>query len=508
MLHDAAYAPGGESARKIQPPTRPSLGTKSSLDFKIKPDGMDGARVRPKEKPVTTKPAKRKKQPQQMVYEEQEHQEKQERKYSRPILQSRARGSGGPPPRRYALDDLDGMNDEQIYRLLSEDPELHAAAMKAAEQGKWESRSEGNSRKRSTSAPAGSKKSRRSPPKRIQAVQAEKEVPYFQWAFLLALVGLAAFQVYKSTSRSGVKKTRASLSSTPGIKVKGGKQKKIKVKKAQNDLSMEKLDDGLVAKELLEPEVVLASADGKPVKSKSNGGGTAESKKLSNKKKKKSTPSSRAADTNEGKPRQETHVAPENENLKSKDYDLPMNMEVSNEFSSQESDEAWQTVAKSKASTNKASEKSSKSVQQNDLSIIEEPLEHSLKVKQEPDMEQLPDEVVSDTTKTNNGQKAFTCNESPSESANIEIVKQSVSQPESNHFSAIPEKKKKSKKNKKKQKQNTQSVDLPVCASTDDDEALAMQLQQQEENLALAETNGDDVADSAWEEVATKKKKA
>lgn len=487
MVQDAAYASGGEAARKIRRPNRPLVGSKSSLDFKIKNSGMDGVQGDSMEKPLTTKPTKRKKQPQQVMHEEQNRHEKQEQKNHRPILQSRARGSGGPPPRKYTLDDLDRMNDEQIYRLLAEDPELHAAAMKAAAE-------KGTPRKRSTSAPTGSQKSRRSPPKRIKEVQIEKEVPYFQWIVLLVLFGLGAFQAYKSHSRSTTKKTRASPSSTPGGKGKGGKQKKSKVKKAPDVTPTEKLDEVLVAKGLLEPDLVASPADSKAVKFKANGSGTADSKKPSSKKKKKSIPPSNATFTKEGDPKQKTpDVAPTDETLSAQANEpsvspdgVSINIGVSNELASNENDGAWQTVAKSKASASKGSEKTSKS---------------TLEVKQESDKANLED---ADPVKTN-GEKASTLNSSTEIE---EIVDLGVTQSASNSNNpTIPEKKKSSKKNKKKQKPVTPSVDVPLSASTADDEALALQLQQQEESLARAENNGDDVADSAWEEVATRKKK-
>jgi hypothetical protein len=513
MLHDAAYGSEGESARRIQRPSRPSVGSKSSLDFKIKNSGTDGVQGHTKEKPVTTKPTKRKKQPQPVMYEEQQEQQQHERveqKYSRPMLQSRARGSGGPPPRKYTLDDLDRMNDEQIYRLLAEDPELHAAAMKAAAEkstSRTSRRGSGTPRtKRSTSAPTGSKNSRKTPPKRIQEVPVEKEVPYFQWIILLALVGMGLYQAYKSHSRSAsAKKTRsAPSSSTAGGKVKGGKQKKIKLKKATDATPREKFDDALVAKGLLEPDLVTDTpADGKAVKSKVNGtGGNGDSKKLLNKKKKKSNPPSIAtAGTKEGAALHKVpDVTPKDKPLLSaKNNEKSSAPSMDARDSSQENnDDAWQTVAKSKAgsSITKGSE--------------------TVNVKK--DESDMAASGGSDTVKTN-GQKVVTSNpstgggETTPQPIDNEFANESATKLElinNNSTTHLEKKTTTSKKNKKnKQKPVTpSSVDVPGSASTVDDEALALQLQQQEESLARAQTtNGNDVGDSAWEEVATRKKK-
>lgn len=525
LLHDAAYISGGESTRKIQPPSRSSSGATTSLDFKIKSGTAGGTQGLSQEKPVTTKPGKRKIQPPQVIQEEQEQHHKHDQKVSRPLLQSRARGSGGPPPRKYSLEDLDRMSEEQIFRVLSEDPDLHAAAMKAAGKGNWGSRSGDKPRRRTTSAPTGSKKSRRSPPKRVQEEMAEKEVPYFQWIVLIVLVGLGIFQLYKSHARSGRKKSHALSSSNPGAKVKGGKPKKLKMKKAEKTAPKELLAAGLTAQKPEDHSFVSTLTNGnsgKNGKTSASVSAISDSKKPSNKKKKKPKQTSSDTDTKKGKPTEE-HPIPVSmdESLlgEEKFNDQPaasiddhesMNLVASKKSVSVDDEEAWQSVTKSKAGSTKGLEAA---LRQEDVATnmnVSEPVKPDVETKKQLEVKEKPvDDGIDSNKLKKNGQKASPSNAIADSKTATKSVGENETSPHttSNNNQSLSETKRSAKKNKKKQKPITAPFEPPATVSTDDDEALALQLQKEEENIATVATQVEDVNNFEWEEVATKKKK-
>ena len=89
----------------------------SSLDYRYKNDGSA----------TTTKPTKRKN-PQQ----QQQHQ--QNNQQQGPSYSTRARGSSGPPPRKYDLSQIETMDEYQLIQAIREDPEFAAAAAKYTNQ--------------------------------------------------------------------------------------------------------------------------------------------------------------------------------------------------------------------------------------------------------------------------------------------------------------------------------------------------------------------------------------
>lgn len=211
MLHETSFIASSIIPGHSHQFKRPPGFIASSLDYQLGAN-RGSSPYKEQNRPLTTKPVSTGK---TSIKEEQERERvKREREYQkqRDFLNgnpTRARGHYGPPSLSVqSLDDLENLTDDQVYKLLLEDPELHASFMKATDNKKKRL----GKKSHSTSAPVGARRARsgdnrnssskpsRSPTsKRSPKLgQVEKEVPYFQWLVILVVLGAVLNQIRKS----------------------------------------------------------------------------------------------------------------------------------------------------------------------------------------------------------------------------------------------------------------------------------------------------------------------
>lgn len=225
----------------------------SSLDYRYKNDGSA----------TTTKPTKRKN-PQQ----QQQHQ--QNNQQQGPSYSTRARGSSGPPPRKYDLSQIETMDEYQLIQAIREDPEFAAAAAKYTNQAIKESENQAP-----TTKPTGAKKARQDGyyrssdgnakditeyPEHIRELM-DSGVPVTQWVVLLLILGAIVFQMRKVLI--GPEKKKPALASANRNKTRGkesnskGKQKKQKKRpeaaKSSNE-AKEKPPTSIISKTIEKPK--------------------------------------------------------------------------------------------------------------------------------------------------------------------------------------------------------------------------------------------------------------
>jgi hypothetical protein len=531
MLHESSFATTAFTSSRSQ--RRAPGFIASSLDFKF---SATGATVAPNA--VTTKPGRNKKNndKQQQEQLEREKQYQQQRQY-RSGHPTRAQGNFGPPPHSVkSLEDLENMSEEQIYKLFMDDPDLHQEFIKATEKGGYNENTVPSTMptgakkaRRSARKPSNSSKSKRSStkPKNLKSKDVDREVPYFQWLFLFILICAAMYKIYKACSIPS--STKASK------KVVGRKQKKKKVEKLGNKISTKTI----VVEVKVKPNL--------PLDDKKGAEKVLSSKKKRRKKAPKARPTSSASAIVEEKENDPAQMRDQHHELdmdsedgssgnhgsQTAKVDLVFQMEaaLASSPSTNESDEAWQTVTKS----SKGGTKSKTTI---DPSLIKE-----TNVLDQPIAESMGDwDVVSEPKKEvveNVGEQSVEQSVKPSAEPPVEPpVEPSVEEPE------FIVKKKKTKKKKtgndnstNEEKKNivvkpietmkseaghaveanvivseVKHLEKPDIDSTEksetttvDDAALALQLHEKEVNFAMS--TGGNPQEEVWEEV-TKKKKA
>lgn len=529
MLHESSFATTAFTSSRSQ--RRAPGFIASSLDFK---SSATGAAVAPNA--VTTKPGRNKKSndKQQQEQLEREKQYQQQRQY-RSGHPTRAQGNFGPPPHSVkSLEDLENMSEEQIYKLFMDDPDLHEEFIKATEKGGY------NGNTVPSTAPVGAKKARRSAgrkpsnsskskssstkPKNLKSKDVDREVPYFQWLFLFILICAAMYKIYKVCS---IPTTTKALK-----KATGRKQKKKKVEKLGKKISTKKI----VVEVKVKPNLPLDDMEGAEKISSSK-----KRRKKKAPKTRPTIPSSAISEEKENDPAQMRDQEPDfdsvdgssgnNESQTAKVH-LVFQMEaaLASSPTTNESDEAWQTVTKS----SKGGTKSNTTI---DPSLVEE-----TNVLDQPIAESMGDgDVVSEPKKEaveHLGEQSVEPSVKSSAEPSVEPpVEPPVEEPE------FIVKKKKTKKKKGKdnstneEKENivvepiatmksgaghaveanemvseVKHLEKPDIDSTEksetatvDDAALALQLHEEEVNFARAA--GGNPQEEVWEEV-TKKKKA
>ena len=470
---------GGGGSQGEKQSMGPAKRGRSSLDYKV--------RTRSTEPITTTKPGKRKNSRQAL--EEQKARETAAAAAqldARMPIKSRARGSSGPPPRKFELSDLDGMSEAQILEALYADPDLAQSVAKMAEQMSTDGKSP------PPGAPAGARKNRRSP---LGSKKARKEfseypdhmrelmdggVPVMQWVILLALLGLALYQLRKILTLPDTKDQNKGR----GQRVKGSGKKG-----AKKDLGA--VEDTLRAIDIdtLEPAVVKQGASSKSPKK-----GAPAAKKKKKGKVNAGTPSKKQQ--KEMLSANETTGA--NEPVKEVDTTAPFTAPIQSAAASAADDDGagWQTVSKSSAPAppvSKDSEASngnsapSNSKASNGNSAPSNSKSSEGKPKAAPSAEEAPLAV--------HGKKENT-------------------PPAMNGSTAGKKKKKKKAKAGTSEEQpsskspaaGTIPKDKPEAKATDGDEVLAKKLQREEETVATSAAKGSAETD-VWEEVTARKRK-
>ena len=521
-------APSSVAAAKR---SRPS--SISSLDYKVRNTSK-------RDKLTTTKPVKRKAPPQQQPppdqqQKQQQQQQQQQHQYlNRRSISTRARGSSGPPPRKYDLSDLEGMNEEQILQALYEDPELAAAAAKAAEKAR---KDRGPSSKPST----GGERYYRASDGTVKAVGEYPEylremmdggIPVKQWIILLVLLGAGLYQLRKAivgpakhTSPSPPK----GKSSEKG-KSKGKNHKKVATRGSTSDVDkVAKEIEGNVDATLVTPRSMPAI----PIKKVSPSKGTTpkaasaspspppepvtSKKETGQKKKKKSkvvaSGSKKEETQNATSPTlfDEPSITRNEEGDRDTVATNATTAPIHEETATEDNNNGWQTVSKPR-STHVPEPETSPPPER----VAEE---RPKKVKAMADSDQPKKSTESEmTTPELKEEKAAgeqVPNEEPINGSSAKHEVESWDQQEAQTKSNKKNKKKKSKSEPVENKRVangsngavTNSEPEPEPASTEDDAKLALMLQKQEENFAKAEVAAAE-QEEIWEEVATKKKKA
>ena len=572
MLHESSFATSSITAsRGSHSLKRPPGFIASSLDYHQggimnSPNYAASASIE-KNMPLTTKPVPDKnviKERQEREQAEKERQYQQQRNYQNGNP-TRAQGNFGPPPHKIkTLEDLEHMTEDQIYKLFMEDPELHASFMKAAENGNWDGKNP------PTSAPVGARKARssgtsnspttgkssRSSTKRPQKKKVEemdKEVPYFQWLFILIVLAAIINQIRRAYIASVT--TTAKKGVTPhGKKVKGGKSKNKKGAKGTKKILPKKniepkrrsfsplkqhLKKETVVVATKKKEVAVVVADAVAVDTTTTTTTTelslserrsAGSKKKKVKSKQKSTPVADKDVMDQG--RQEPQPNLDSTNGSIADHELEQDAdktEIAVEIKSTASstpttdspDEGeWQSVDKSKGGK-KGKTVSPANVENNtndsleikednvstDKKITETKLDATTEDVKEPLAERTAHETAPKTSKNKPKKKTNNNNSSNVEKENTTNRHTTANKANANGSAAIVKEDKKVSKEESLEKSNMKAVKEK---STVDDAALALQLHKEEVNLARAvpANNKDDQQDDdVWEEVSTKKKK-
>lgn len=479
-------APAGANAKR----TRSS---KSSLDYKVRGSGMSA-----EEKPLmtTTKPGKRKNPQQQQ--QELEQQQQQQQLLNRRVQPSRARGSSGPPPRKWDLTDLEGLTEDELLQVLQEDPELAAAAQKAA-QGP------------PTKAPTGAKKAHRdryyrskdgsvkdtaAVPNHMKELM-DGGVPVIQWAILLVLLGAALFQL-RSILGGASTTDKKTVPSTRAI-AKGGKAAKKFKKKGATERTKKVEETPYVEKSVEETARLIettsttttattTTTSNQKKKTPGKKPTAALAKKQAPKKKKKVKANNGASLSKKEEQQEPDLVSTDGETDKAAaSLNIPIHTE------SAEDDGDWQTVTKS--GTAEPVAPPSKAKEKKPVALVEDPM---------PELtEEAYKEPVATKSKTANGSSET--KPKPAEEKAAAFSTPSGLGANSDNPPSDFETVKSNKNKKKKKKPLTKPAEESELDSTENDEALALRLQMQEENLAKGET--DSTKEVVWEEVSTKKKK-
>jgi hypothetical protein len=524
----------------------------SSLDFKPGAAGAaNAANV------VTTKPGRSKKNSNQQQEDlEREKQYQQRRRSGHP---TRAKGNFGPPPHSVkSLEDLENMTEEQIYKLFMEDPELHKEFIKAAGKGNQKVNDA------PSSAPVGARNGRRSEgrkpsqssrskrrstnTKTLRPDDLEREVPYFQWLFLLFLIGAAIYKIRKSYIISYETKESSGISK----KAIGRRQKK---KKKGGKLEKQTFTTKIILEDKVKPNPPREEIE------------AAEKRSSPRRKRKKKSPkmkSTTLSDATTGKEEEvqaqnqhqehekdleSTDVSSENNDPETAKLDLAAQFESDMSFSPtiDESDETWQTVTKSSKGERKINSFIAPNVEEKnvldhpvvgntgDSDVISEPEKGTIedccqeqKKESESKEEEKQNEIKEERNTSSNDEEEITNRneenqlKNASSNAEKEITKQNekkeeksaisnnekeisnTTQPITSKAGNITEGKKIVPESNHIEKPHTVSKE-ESSTSTEDDALLALKLHQEEVNLARAANSNPQ--EEAWEEVTTKKKK-
>lgn len=272
MLHEASFVTSSimtsSRNRKFK---RPPGYAASSLDYQPGVDGNDRITSSKNIRPINKKNDRNGLEKEQ-ANSEGEHQNRRRNP-------TRAQGNYGPPSQVESFKDIDNLTDEQLYKLLMDDPKFYESFMAAAGDKKKRIAS-GGEKQPKTSPPTGSRRARannsssrkptNSPFKRSSRNigRTEKEVPYFQWLFLFVMIGIALYQIRKSMA--------------PHVKAekngKGQHGQKGRSAKQKNRKSQTKTTIKMVG----EKEFVKFNDNGKsnPIVTEQSNGGSSASKKL------------------------------------------------------------------------------------------------------------------------------------------------------------------------------------------------------------------------------------
>jgi hypothetical protein len=576
MLHESSFATSSiTTSRGSHNSKRPPGFIASSLDYHqggiMNSPNYAASTSIEKNMRLTTKPVPDKnviKERQEREQAEKERQYQQQRNYQNGNP-TRAQGNFGPPPHKIkTLEDLEHMTEDQIYKLFMEDPELHASFMKAAENGNWDGKNP------PTSAPVGARKARssgtgsspttgkssRSSTKRPQKKKVEevdKEVPYFQWLFILIVLAAIINQIRKAYVASAA--TTAKKGVTPhGKKVKGGKSKnkkgangtkKILPKKdiepkrrSFSPLKQHLKKEAAVVATKKKEVVVVAAADTIAVDTTTTATTTTTtelslserrssgSKKKKVKSKQKSTPVADKVEMDQGrqKPKQTLDstngsIADHEQEQEADKTEIAVEMKsiASSTPTTDSPDEGeWQSVDKSKGGK-KGKTVSPANVENNiddsldikednvstDRKTMETKLDVTTEDVKEPLAERTAHETAPKTSKDKPKKKTNNNNSSNVEKENTTNGHPTANKANANGSAPIVKEDKKVSEEESFEKSNTKVVKEK---STVDDAALALQLHKEEVNLARAVTTNnrnDQQDDDVWEEVASKKKK-
>mmetsp|Transcript_7172 Transcript_7172/g.17515 ORF Transcript_7172/g.17515 Transcript_7172/m.17515 type:complete len:546 (+) Transcript_7172:14-1651(+) len=519
MLHESSFATSAFTSSRSQ--SRPPGFIASSLDYKS--SATDPG--------ITTKPGRDKKnnsKKQQQEQAERERQYQQQRQY-RSGHPTRAQGNFGPPPHSVrSLEDLENMTEEQIYKLFMDDPELHQTFIKATAK-------EQNGNTVPTSAPVGaqnahsssrrktsSSKSKRSnaSTKSLKQDDAEREVPYFQWLFLLFLFCAALYKIRKAFSSPTSTKELRNRAGKKQKKKQGGTGKKSSTKK----LNVQEKPKTNLHRE--EPKFVEKKPPPSPPRKK---------KRKKPPKKRSTTPSSsNSNEENESTPtqKQERQNEPDMESTDASSGNTELEITTIDPAVQAESDMAatvatsanddeWQTVTKSsKGDKQPKATQSKKPILEKTISepsvaekkILEEPVaekkileelvadkdgESDIVVEPKKEINKQPSEVSDSTPKKIEKPVA-------SEFQKVKDTTLESDQAETAETISVAKEEKKGSDVKNVEKPQVATKGEPVT-TTDDDAALALQLHNQEVNLARAVIANPQ--EEEWAEVTVKKKK-
>ncbi len=481
MLHEGSFATSAFTSTRSQ--SRAPGFVPSSLDYK----SSDKDATMPPA--VTTKPGNKKnssKQQQEQLERERQQQQRQHRS-GHP---TRAQGNYGPPPHSIkSLEDLENMTEEQIYKLFMDDPELHEAFLKATEKeqkaknvpnsapvGAQNARS---SSRRKTSSSENSKR-RSTSSKELNKKSAEREFPYFQWAFLLLLILAALYKIKKSYSISTQTKEMAHT-----MRNRTGRKQKKKHGGAGNKSSTKKKSVEEKSKPDLQRDVTKSSEKKsppgrrkkkKPLKNRStadfNSVDSTDEKAIISEQKenRQNEPDLESTDASSGNNEPEV---PQVDLVIASDSDLHAPLTTN------DNDEEWQTVTKTS--------KGAKKIGLNTTVVVEKNASEQVVL----DHLQEEDATVEPPKETNKQAAEEICvandqNEAPAVVQPTEPEKNKEAEVKNNSNSIV---------NGKEESEIT----------TENDAALALKLHEEELNM----TNNFNVnpQEELWEEVIVKKKK-
>lgn len=513
MMYESSFATSAFTSSRNQ--LRPPGFMASSLDF-----ALSSTDSTIEQNAVTIKPGKNKKIINKQKEEEQLQREKQyqqQRQY-RPGHPTRAQGNFGPPPHSTrSLEDLENMSEEEIYKLFMDDPDFHQALLKTAETP------EQNQNNVPSSTPVGAKKGRRSTgrktsnssnskrssakSKTLKSKDVEREVPYFQWAFLFILIGTAIYKICRSLSIS----TTAKDCSDTSKKVIGRKNKKKKGGKPRIKMS---------GKRIVSEDKVQPSDKEKTFKKISS------SRRKSKKKALTITPtlssSARSDERNENDQTQKQDkkhdpdfdstdgTSKKNEPEIAAEFDLAMQVKSGLTSSSiaEKDDEDWQTVIKSSKGGRKGNanvdphildQRSFENIDDGDVTFDQKTAESKNLGKQLAEDSKFSEKEKEEENKKvgyESSSKKFT---SKNENENNSVAQPIISMTSRTGHVA---------EDSKIAYELTDGEKPDVISNGEyvkNDAALALKLQQEEENLARA-GNGNS-QEEMWEEVKIKKKR-
>jgi len=506
MVYESSFATSFASVRSQK---RPPGFLLSSLDYRSSGTRSAGP------PPVTTKPGRNSKHYRQQQQQGTSDSDQQRYYRSGQSQPTRAQGNFGPPPHSVkTLDDLENMSEEQIYKLFMDDPELYEKFIKTTEKGSSTRDGSRKSRRSTAKKPSNNTKTRRNTTKSrtLKSEPFDREVPYFQWLFVLILIGILFYQCRKMFSVPPTTKERNNVTTKKG---KGGKQKIKKVVKFEKKIVSKTKE---VSRDKLQSSLTLEKKKDTGNKNKSVGKLSSKNKKKASKSKSKSIDKDRVDKIQPTKESQDQKPDIESGGSSSKDNEPQIPSQIDSVVlpyattitsTDDENDQDWQTVTKSSRGAKKEKMPASTSLPD----VVEEE-----KVILEVTTESTEDGAETSTDSNTNQQDL---DEKVSNDESGIAMKKKTTDPSSKDMKSEVVESNTAGKADESNCSITKDEKVPEVTSseksvstnkgesggtTEDDAALALQLHKEEVNLAR-DTVGNP-QEEEWEEVQVRRKRA